>query len=112
MILPGHFSSITRSDNFVCPQRQLQQTHRRVIYPSELLLKTTTTTPSETSYLDTNMTDIGEGNRTVRISIYDKRLQLQDCELSVPGQHHTTESCVRRLHISTGEVCRNLQQKR
>ena len=46
--------------------------HINEIYPSELILKNTTTTPSETSYLDTTL-NIGEGNGTVRISVYDKR---------------------------------------
>ena len=47
--------------------------HIGEIYPSELILKgTTTTTPSETSYLDTTI-KLGGGNGTVRISIYDKR---------------------------------------
>ena len=46
--------------------------HINEIYPSELILKNTTTTPSETSYLDTTI-NIGEGNGTVRISVYDKR---------------------------------------
>ena len=61
--------------------------HINEIYPSELILKSTTTTPSETSYLDTTI-NIGEGNGTVRISVLrqEGRRQLQDCELSVPGQ--------------------------
>ena len=45
--------------------------HINEIYPSELILKNTTTTPSETSYLDTTV-NTGEGNGTVRISICNK----------------------------------------
>ena len=36
------------------------------------MLKNTATTLSETSYLDTTI-NIGEGNGTVRIIVYDKR---------------------------------------
>ena len=74
-------------DHLLCVNNDNFNKHINEIYPSELILKNTTTTPSETSYLDTTL-NIGEGNGTVRISVYDKRerLQLQDCELSVPGQ--------------------------
>ena len=65
MILPGHFSSIKRSDTSTIFYVSATTT-------SELILKSTTTTLSETSYLDTTL-NIGEGNRTVRISVYDKR---------------------------------------
>ena len=53
---------------------QFNKTFRYIddLCPSELILKNTTTTPSETSYLDTTI-NIGEGNGTVRISVYDKR---------------------------------------
>ena len=74
-------------DDLLCVNNDNFNKHINEIYPSELILKNTTTTPSETSYLDTTL-NIGEENGTVRISVYDKggRLQLQDCELSVPGQ--------------------------
>ena len=47
------------------------------IYPSELVLKNTTTTPSEASYIDT-ATNIKHwrGNGTARSSVYDKREDL------------------------------------
>ena len=90
-------------DDLLCVNNDNFNKHINEIYPSELILKNTTTTPSETSYLDTTL-NIGEGNGTVRISVYDKR---EDFNFKI-----VTESCVRRLHISTGEICKNLQQKR
>ena len=74
-------------DDLLCVNNDNFNKHINEIYPSELILKNTTTTLSETSYLDTTL-NIGEGNGTVRISVYDKkgRLQLQDFELSVSGQ--------------------------
>ena len=59
-------------DNLLCVNNDNFNKHINEIYPSELILKNTTTTPSETSYLDTTL-NIGEGNGTVRISVYDKR---------------------------------------
>ena len=59
-------------DDLLCANDNFNK-HINEIYPSELILKnTTTTTPSETSYLDTTI-NIAEGNGTVRISVYDKR---------------------------------------
>ena len=46
--------------------------HINDIYPEEFELKNATTAPTETSYLDTNII-IGEGNDSVRISVYNKR---------------------------------------
>ena len=59
-------------DDLLCVNNDNFNKHINEIYPSELILKNTTTTPSETSYLDTTL-NIGEGNGTVRISVYDKR---------------------------------------
>ena len=59
-------------DDLLCVNNDNFNKHINEIYPSELILKNTTTTPSETSYLDTTI-NIGEGERTVRISVYDKR---------------------------------------
>ena len=59
-------------DDLLCVNNDNFNKHINEIYPSELILKNTTTTPSETSYLDTTL-NIGEGNGTVRISNYDKR---------------------------------------
>ena len=59
-------------DDLLCVNNGNFNKHINEIYPSELILKNTTTTPSEISYLDTTL-NIGEGNGTVRISIYDKR---------------------------------------
>ena len=58
-------------DDLLCVNNDNFNKHINEIYPSELILKNTTTTPSETSYLDTTL-NIGEGNGTVRISVYDK----------------------------------------
>ena len=60
-------------DDLLCVNNDNFNKHINEIYPSELILKNNTnTTPSETSYLDTTI-NIGEGNGTVRISVYDKR---------------------------------------
>ena len=59
-------------DDLLCVSNDNFNKHINEIYPSELILKNTTTTPLETSYLDTTL-NIGEGNGTVRISVYDKR---------------------------------------
>ena len=59
-------------DDLLCVNNDNFNKHINEIYPSELILKNTTTTPLETSYLDTTL-NIGEGNGTVRISVYDKR---------------------------------------
>ena len=59
-------------DDLLCVNNDNFNKHINEIYPSELILKNTTTTPSEKSYLDTTLS-IGEGNGTVRISVYDKR---------------------------------------
>ena len=59
-------------DDLLCVNNNNFNKHINEIYPSELILKNTTTTPLETSYLDTTL-NIGEGNGTVRISVYDKR---------------------------------------
>ena len=74
-------------DDLLCVNNDSFSKHINEIYPSKLILKNTTTTPSETSYLDTTIS-IGEGNGTVRIKRLRQkgRLQLQDCELSVLGQ--------------------------
>ena len=77
MILPGHFSSIKHSDTstIFCVLHSVNNRnfkHINEIYPSELILKNTTTTSSEASCLDTTI-NIGEGNGTVRISVYYKR---------------------------------------
>ena len=53
------------------------------IYPSELILKNTTTTPSETCYLDTTI-NTGEGNGIVRISVYDKREEFDFKTVNFP----------------------------
>ena len=75
MILPGHFSLIKRSDTSTifcvsttttATNTSTRSTHRK------LILNNKSTTPSETSYLDTTI-NIGEGNGTARISVYDKR---------------------------------------
>ena len=59
-------------DDLLCINNDNFNKHINDIYPSELILKNTITTPSETSYLDTTI-NTGEGNGTVRISVYDKR---------------------------------------
>ena len=59
-------------DDLLCVNNDNFNKHINEIYPSELILKNTTTTPSEKSYLDTTL-NIEEGNGTVRISVYDKR---------------------------------------
>ena len=58
-------------DDLLCVNNDNFNKHINEICPSELILKNTTTTPSETSYLDTTL-NIGEGNGTVSISVYDK----------------------------------------
>ena len=60
-------SDITRALQFNKTFRYIDE-----IYPSELIVKNTTTTSSETSYLDTAI-NIGDRNGTVRISVYDKK---------------------------------------
>ena len=100
-------------DGLLCVNNVNFNKHINEIYPSELILKNTTTTPSETSYPDTTL-NIGEGNGTVRISVYDKREDFNFKIVNFPylDSNMATESCVRRLHMSTGEICKNLQQKR
>ena len=101
-------------DDLLCVSNDNFNKHINEIYQSELILKNTTTTPSETSYLDTTL-NIGEGNGTVRISVYDKREDINFKIVNFPyldSNIPRPESCVRRLHISTGEICKNLQQKR
>ena len=59
-------------DDLLCVNNDNFNKHINETYPSELILKNTTTTLSETSYLDTTI-NTGEGNGTARISVYDKR---------------------------------------
>ena len=67
-----HFNKTLHRRSFVCQQRQLEQTRQRDLPIGINNKKNTTTTPSETCYLDTTI-NIGKENRTVRISVYDKR---------------------------------------
>ena len=60
-------------DDLLCVNSDNFNKHISEIYPSELILKNTPTTPLETSYLNTSI-NIGEGSGTVGISVYDKRL--------------------------------------
>ena len=59
-------------DDLLCVNNDyFNKTHQRDL-PIRINTEKTTTTPSETSYLDTTI-NIEEGNGTVRISVYDKR---------------------------------------
>ena len=71
------------------------------IYPSEL--KLTDTSSTEVCFLDTNI-KTGGTNTPFRISIYDKRLYIPDCQLQLSsyGEQHSRN--VRCLYISTSEI--------
>ena len=71
------------------------------IYLSELKLKDTITSSTEVCFLDTNIKTSGT-NTPFRISIYDKRLYIPDCQLSSYGEEHSRH--VRCLYISTSEI--------
>ena len=78
------------------------------IYPPELVLKNTTVTPTETSYLDTKI-NIGKGTERIKTSIYDKREDFNFKIVNFPflGSNipsNPQESSVRGIHISTGEI--------
>ena len=72
--------------------------------PSELELKDTCTSSTEVCYLGTNI-KTGDVTTPFRISIYDKRDDIPDCQLSSHGQQHSRQSSLRCLYISTGEIC-------
>ena len=59
-------------DDLLCVNNDNFNKHINKIYPSELMLGNAAGAPSETSYLGATL-NIGEGNGTVRISVYDKR---------------------------------------
>ena len=67
-------------DDLLCVNDNNFNKHINEIFPSELILKNTTTTPSETSYLDTTL-NIGEGNGTVRDQRLRQKGRLQPSRL-------------------------------
>ena len=79
-------------DDLLCVNNDNFNKHINEIYPSELILKNTTTKPSETSYLDTIL-NIGEGNGTVRACLHgDRRVTLPEGSKHSPPLHANSTS--------------------